>query len=401
MGLVVGDRLKIVFYSRVGSGSDGANTGVPDLASLVEHPEMTGEYIVQLDGTIFLPLIGKVNAAGQGEESLVTILERKSKAIFHGPTNVSVHLVEREPVYVTGDVPQPGAFKYDPGMVILNAVGLAGLHAAGPDLGARLDVVRESERLQESQIELADLLARRGVLVANRNGRTPTPSQDLVHLVGASDAAARIAAAKGVLDLEADKLASEQKILDENLAMLTQERSSLTQGLSEAEASTKYHAERFNAVAQLHQKGIMTDATYDLSRGELENSRARWSDIRAALTRVEQRILEVAEQKSNSIADTNIAREREINQLEVEIQQAEVLQSTLGPTLVSIGLSGATPTQPHYKIVRHSMKGLHEFDADKFAAVQPGDIVEVIRPSPELGPADVEATRTVGRGKSQ
>ena len=31
MGLVVGDRLKIVFYSRVGSGSDGANTGVSDL----------------------------------------------------------------------------------------------------------------------------------------------------------------------------------------------------------------------------------------------------------------------------------------------------------------------------------------------------------------------------------
>ena len=179
MGLVVGDRLKFVFYSRVGSGSDGANTGVSDLASLVEHPEMTGEYIVQLDGTIFLPLIGKVNAAGQGEESLVTILERKSKAIFHGPTNVMFYLVEREPVYVTGDVLQPGAFKYDPGMVFLNAVGLAGLHAAGPDLGARLDVVRELERLRESQIELADLLARRDVLVANRNGRTPTPSQDL------------------------------------------------------------------------------------------------------------------------------------------------------------------------------------------------------------------------------
>ena len=183
--------------------------------------------------------------------------------------------------------------------------------------------------------------------------------------------------------------------------MLTQERSSLTQGLSEAEASMKDHAARFNAVAQLHQEGKVTDATYDLSRGELDNSRARWRDIWAALTGVEQRILEVAEQQSISIADTNIARERAINQLEVQIQQAEVLQSTLGPTFVSNGLSGATPTQPHYKIVRHSMNGLHEFDADKFAAVQPGDIVEVIRPSPERGPADMEATRTVTLNSGQ
>ena len=92
----------------------------------------------------------------------------------------------------------------------------------------------------------------------------------------------------------------------------------------------KDHAARFNAVAQLHQEGKVTDATYDLSRGELDNSRARWRDIWAALTGVEQRILEVAEQQSISIADTNIARERAINQLEVHIQQAEVLQSTLG-----------------------------------------------------------------------
>ena len=47
------------------------------------------------------------------------------------------------------------------------------------------------------------------------------------------------------------------------------------------------------------------------------------------------------------------------------------------------------------------MNGLHEFDADKFAAVQPGDIVEVIRSSPERGPADMEATRTVTLNSGQ
>lgn len=401
LAFAIGDRLKIVFYSRVGSGSDATKTKGPDLSALIEHLDMTGEYVVQVDGTIFLPLIGKMKVAGQSEESLLTTFEEKSSETFHGATRVGIRLVEREPVYVTGNVPQPGAFKYSPGMVVLQAVSLTGLRGSGPEIETRIAVMRESERLRESQVKLADLFARRDVLIASRDRSAPSPSEELENLVGAPEAVERIAAARRVSDLEADKLSRELKTFDNSLTMLTQERSSLTQALSEAETSLKLRVERFASVSQLHGRGVMTDATYDMTHGELDSSRARWNDLRAALTRVEERILEVGQQKSRSIADADIARERQINDLQALIQQAMVVHSTLGPALAFHGVSGASWAEPHYRIVRRSSRSLDQCDADKFSLVQPGDIVEVIRPPPQLAPDEIRSLRTVGRGKSR
>ena len=62
--LAVGDRLRIVFYSRLGGSAVADGTKAPNLSSLTERQDMAGEYVVQLDGTIFLPFLGKVSALG-------------------------------------------------------------------------------------------------------------------------------------------------------------------------------------------------------------------------------------------------------------------------------------------------------------------------------------------------
>src|SRR4051794_8526740 len=49
----IGDRLKISFFEAV-----GAPAGGPTLRSLIERSELSGEYVVQADGTVFLPLVG-------------------------------------------------------------------------------------------------------------------------------------------------------------------------------------------------------------------------------------------------------------------------------------------------------------------------------------------------------
>ena len=54
---VPGDRLKITFYERVGGLEEGRREQVPS-SELVERAELTGEYVVQLDGTVFLPCLG-------------------------------------------------------------------------------------------------------------------------------------------------------------------------------------------------------------------------------------------------------------------------------------------------------------------------------------------------------
>jgi polysaccharide biosynthesis/export protein ExoF len=396
--LAIGDHLKVAFYSRIANGTDTSRAGVPDLTSLIERPDMTGEYVIQLDGAIFFPLLGKVSIAGQGIESLLATLERKASQVFPGATKVSIQLVEREPVYVIGDVPQPGTFKYSPGMVVLHAAALAGLRGVGPDIGARLAVAQESERFRGSQLRLADLLARRDVLIAGRIGRAPSPSEELKDLVEPSDAAARIAAASAVAELEADKLRSEDKNFDVGLLLLDQERSSLMTGLSEAETSLKFHAERYDSVSQFRNRGVMTDASYDIARVAFDSSRQHWNDLRAGLIKVNERILELRQQKSKLIADANIAREQKINELQAEIQQSAMVRSTLESLLASSGLGGTSRAEPHYRIGRRGNKGIDEFDAEKFSAVLPGDIVEVFQSSRESQLDAHKDLRIVGHG---
>jgi len=398
----VGDRLRIMFYSRL-RGADPDAAKVPNLLSLIERQDMTGDYVVQLNGTIFLPFLGNVDVGGRGEADLLSLLERKAAEAFHDATKVNIRIVEREPVYVTGDVPQPGAFKYSPGMMVMHAATLAGLRGVGlngPDTGLRLTVLQESARLIQSQLKIADLIAQRDVLTATRNANAPSPSDELKRLVGPQDAADRIAAAKRVSDLEVGRLSDEQKAFAENLAMLDQERARLTQGLREAEKSLKFHVARFSSVTDMHNRGVITDATYDIARTELDSSRSRWNDVLAALSRVEARLLEVGQQKSRSFADAAIARERKINELQAEIQQATVLRSTLEPALGIHALSGASRPEPVYWIVRRSGdNGVDQFGVDKFAAVMPGDVVEVIQSS-RGGPAESNRQPVVvGRGR--
>jgi exopolysaccharide production protein ExoF len=380
--ITVGDRLRIAFYSGLGGADDSVGAKALKLSSLIERQDMTGEYVVQTDGTIFLPFLGKVEAAGRGEADLLSLLEKKAAEAFPGVSKVSVRTVEREPVYVTGDVPQPGAFRYSPGMLVMHVVALAGLRRDGPqtaDIGSRLAVVQETERLRQSQLKMADLIAQRDVLIAARDARAPNPSEDLKKLIGTQEAAERITAAKRVADMESEELTVEQKALADGIAMLEGERYLLTQGMSEAEGSLKFHVSRFDRVSEMHNRGVMTDATYDIARSELDSSRSRWNDIMTALSRLEARILEVGGQKSKSLADAAIARERRINELQADIRQAMVVRSEMEPALGMHALGGTRRAEQLYRMLRRSGGGVERRNVAADDAVEPGDVVEVIR----------------------
>lgn len=82
---------------------------------------------VDVDGTVALPLIGEVSAAGLAVGDL---RRRVTEALAVGQAirdpNVTVELVEYRPFYVSGDVARPGAIPYRPGLTARVAIALAG-----------------------------------------------------------------------------------------------------------------------------------------------------------------------------------------------------------------------------------------------------------------------------------
>ncbi|MBO0738454.1 MAG: polysaccharide export protein [Alphaproteobacteria bacterium] len=88
--------------------------------------ELTGEYLVQDDGTIRMLLIGQVPAAGLTPDQLERSIEAKLRAgRFITEPRASVAVLTYRPFYILGEVGAPGGYPYASGMRVLSAVAAA------------------------------------------------------------------------------------------------------------------------------------------------------------------------------------------------------------------------------------------------------------------------------------
>lgn len=103
--LGTGDRLRITVY---------------------DEKDLSGEFDVNDQGEVTLPLIGPVRLAGETTTQAQTeIAERYGKDYLVNP-RVNVQVVNYRPFFILGEVKSPGSYPYINGMTILNAVALAG-----------------------------------------------------------------------------------------------------------------------------------------------------------------------------------------------------------------------------------------------------------------------------------
>lgn len=106
--LAVGDELRIL---------------VPGLTS--DLPNQT--FVVNDRGEVTLPLAGPVpvvgNTVSQLEASVASLLVQRQ--ILVAPT-VSIQPVKLRPIYILGEVRNPGEYAFRPNMIAINAISLAG-----------------------------------------------------------------------------------------------------------------------------------------------------------------------------------------------------------------------------------------------------------------------------------
>ncbi len=95
--------------------------------TVFNDPRLTGEFRVSDAGTIALPLVGTVRAAGLTTSEVETAVETemRQKNLFRDP-DAAVQVVTYRPVFVLGMVERGGQFAYQPGMTTLTAVAVAG-----------------------------------------------------------------------------------------------------------------------------------------------------------------------------------------------------------------------------------------------------------------------------------
>ena len=95
--------------------------------TVFNDPRLTGDFRVSDAGTIALPLIGTVRAAGLTTPEVERAIEKvmRDKNLFRDPS-AAVQVTTYRPVFVLGMVEHGGQFPYQPGMTTLTAVAVAG-----------------------------------------------------------------------------------------------------------------------------------------------------------------------------------------------------------------------------------------------------------------------------------
>jgi polysaccharide export outer membrane protein len=103
--------------------------GPGDVVRLITYQEdaLTAEFRVSDSGTIALPLIGVMKAAGLSTDQLAARVTQElvRRKLLVAPS-VAAEVVTYRPIFVLGEVSKPGQYPYQPGMTMVTAAAVAG-----------------------------------------------------------------------------------------------------------------------------------------------------------------------------------------------------------------------------------------------------------------------------------
>ncbi len=103
--LDAGDKLRIVVFGQAG---------------------ITGDYLVDANGHVTLPLVGSVPARGYTSHALARMIGERLKQGYVREPHVTVSIASYRPFFILGEVTTPGQYPYVPNMTAENAVAIAG-----------------------------------------------------------------------------------------------------------------------------------------------------------------------------------------------------------------------------------------------------------------------------------
>jgi polysaccharide export outer membrane protein len=90
------------------------------------EPTLSGDYDIDPNGVVSLPLAGTVRAVGLTQPEFEQELAKKFKSEYLKNPKVTVTILQFRPIYIVGEIAKPGEFPYKPGLNILTAMALAG-----------------------------------------------------------------------------------------------------------------------------------------------------------------------------------------------------------------------------------------------------------------------------------
>jgi protein involved in polysaccharide export with SLBB domain len=364
---------------------------------IFEWTALNDEFIVGAGGSLSLPFVGDIRAAGETPRKLAEeIGSRLMQQMGLGrQPDVAVEVVQFRPFYIVGHVTQPGEFPYRPGLTVLQALTIAGgLRTREEDI-ARLEREVIAGRGEVSILSLTNvsLLAKKARLEAELAGATEIGfPANLTSLQGESSVSIMMEQERAIFAARKDGLATQVRALEDLKEFLVKELASLEKQLTFHDKQIELVQKELSGVSTLVKKGFSaaprelglqrTLADVQSSRLSAETALLR---ARQEISRTEIAILQLRNTFSNEVT---VAWRETQAQLDETTRKADTAAQLLhesevsAPRLLALRAK-AQRAKPVYSIVRPDGSGSVELPATEVTEVAPGDTVKVEIPLPD------------------
>lgn len=94
--------------------------------TVYNEPSLSGDYDIDPNGVISLPLAGTIRAVGLTQQDLEKELAKRFRSEYLRNPKVTVTITQYRPFYIVGEVEKQGEYPYKPGLNALTAMASAG-----------------------------------------------------------------------------------------------------------------------------------------------------------------------------------------------------------------------------------------------------------------------------------
>jgi protein involved in polysaccharide export with SLBB domain len=361
------------------------------------RPDLSGSFRLRESGDLSFPLVGTVPGHGDTVPEFESRLAAALAGALDDEIQVSVQLLEYQPIYIDGDVARPGAYSYRPGLTVDTAVALAGgrhsLRSSG--MSSLIGQTQERERIDVMLDTYWADVAREARLIAERDGhKEVTFPNDLMDRRDDP----RVAE---ILINEQEIFASRLQAFEEAVASIEDQRSRFDEEVAELEAQRaamdrrhKLIERQIQDIKSLADEGVVPKAQVleleiAVTRIEQEARAAAISMIRARqhIDRLRESLVGLRTQRRSEMAvSLQAVRDRLVrSRIQIDLAAKRLaLMKTAEPTREVLA---ETETPSVYTVLRPGAEGPQTMDADGRSEVRPGDVIRV--PFPELTLPDV------------
>lgn len=364
--------------------------GVGDVVAVTVYGrnELSGRFPISPDGTIGFPLLGNVSVAGLTPAQFSDHLDKLLAEHLPG-LSVAVSVAQYAPVFIVGDVQNPGRYEFRPGMTALELVALGGgtRRAAAALENTQLQMIAARQDFADLDLQIfgQETAAARlrseldGSDYAPKAAADPDPTRQVVKERVVAGERRTFDIRKAALQAEDEALVAQQKSYDDEITKVTE--------------SMALHSQEIDLLLQdvaaqkeLAARGLTARSNAREAERNLSSMRRDALELGSFLARAQQNKLAIEQKRVALVTTLRSEAARQLQEVEINVARMRARQRSLLETMSELALmSGENALtseagRPEYSVLRLTSTDYEETAGSERTTLKPGDIVRVVSP---------------------